>query len=270
MSETPTVVIVDDHRIFRSGVRAELGEAVEVLGEAESVEDAVRAITELEAVEAHEADDFVGVAIAGCRSHGHPRGPVRDRAAQPLADVVVRVREREGVRGPEGGQIDIAYRVGIVPDDPRALAATLEDQLVRADVLVTSGGVSVGAYDVVKEVLSRLGTVSFDKVAMQPGMPQGFGTIGPDSTPVFGLPGNPVSALVSFEAFVRPALRTMLGATPVERPRVRAITTEALTSPPCKRSFLRVHLEVKKGAYVVTPVQPGPPPLTPSGDNGGP
>ena len=148
----------------------------------------------------------------------------------------------------------IAYRVGIVPDDPRRLAATLEDQLVRADVLVTSGGVSVGAYDVVKEVLSRLGTVQFDKVAMQPGMPQGFGTIGPDSTPVFGLPGNPVSALVSFEAFVRPALRTMLGATPVERPRVRAITTEALTSPPGKRSFLRVHLEVRKGAYVVTPV----------------
>ncbi len=148
----------------------------------------------------------------------------------------------------------IAYRVGIVPDDPRQLAATLEDQLVRADVLVTSGGVSVGAYDVVKEVLSRLGTVQFDKVAMQPGMPQGFGTIGPDSTPVFGLPGNPVSALVSFEAFVRPALRTMLGATPVERPRVRAVTTQPLTSPPGKRSFLRVHLEVKKGAYVVTPV----------------
>jgi molybdopterin molybdotransferase len=148
----------------------------------------------------------------------------------------------------------LAYRVGIVPDDPRQLAATLEDQLVRADVLVTSGGVSVGAYDVVKEVLSRLGTVQFDKVAMQPGMPQGFGTIGPDSTPVFGLPGNPVSALVSFEAFVRPALRTMLGALPVERPRVRAVASKALVSPPGKRSFLRVLLEVKKGAYVVTPV----------------
>jgi molybdopterin molybdotransferase len=148
----------------------------------------------------------------------------------------------------------IAYRVGIVPDDPRQLASTLEDQLVRADVLVTSGGVSVGAYDVVKEVLSRLGTVQFDKVAMQPGMPQGFGTIGPDSTPVFGLPGNPVSALVSFEAFVRPALRKMLGATPIERPRVRAVASKALTSPAGKRSFLRVALEVKKGAYVVTPV----------------
>ncbi len=148
----------------------------------------------------------------------------------------------------------IAYRVGIVPDDPRTLASTLEDQLVRADVLVTSGGVSVGAYDVVKEVLSRLGTVQFDKVAMQPGMPQGFGTIGPDSTPVFGLPGNPVSALVSFEAFVRPALRTMLGASPIERPRVRAVAGKALSAPEGKQAFLRVLLEVKKGAYVVTPV----------------
>jgi molybdopterin molybdotransferase len=148
----------------------------------------------------------------------------------------------------------IAYRVGIVPDDPRQLADTLEDQLVRADMLVTSGGVSVGAYDVVKEVLSRLGTVSFEKVAMQPGMPQAFGTIGPDSTPVFGLPGNPVSALVSFEAFVRPALRTMLGASPVRRPQVRAVTTKPLTSPRGKRSFLRVWLEVKNGAHVATPV----------------
>jgi molybdopterin molybdotransferase len=148
----------------------------------------------------------------------------------------------------------IAYRVGIVPDDPRRLADTLEDQLVRADILVTSGGVSVGAYDVVKEVLSRLGTVSFDKVAMQPGMPQGFGTIGPDRTPVFGLPGNPVSALVSFETFVRPALRTMLGALPIERPRVQALTDVALDSPPGKRSFLRVALEVRDGAYRVRPV----------------
>jgi molybdopterin molybdotransferase len=148
----------------------------------------------------------------------------------------------------------IAYRVGIVPDDPRTLADTLEDQLVRADVLVTSGGVSVGAYDVVKEVLGRLGTMRFDEVAMQPGKPQGFGTIGPDDTPVFALPGNPVSALVSFEAFVRPALRKMLGASPLERPRVRAVATERLTAPAGRRAFVRVALEVRDGAYVVTPV----------------
>ena len=152
----------------------------------------------------------------------------------------------------------IAYRVGIIPDDGRRLLASLEDQLVRADVLVTSGGVSVGAYDVVKEVLSRLGTVGFHKVAMQPGMPQGFGTIGPDSTPVFGLPGNPVSAMVSFEAFVRPALRRMMGAEQTARPTVRAVTTVDLRSPAGKCSFLRVRLEVRDGVYIASPVsEPG-------------
>ena len=148
----------------------------------------------------------------------------------------------------------IAYRVGIIPDDGPRLLDALEDQLVRADLLLTSGGVSVGAYDVVKEVLLRLGTVGFHRVAMQPGMPQGFGVIGPDRTPVFGLPGNPVSALVSFEAFVRPALRRMIGAPVVTRPVISAVTSADLSSPPGKRSFLRVRLEVKDGAYVVTPV----------------
>ncbi|MBV9485094.1 MAG: molybdopterin molybdotransferase MoeA [Frankiaceae bacterium] len=148
----------------------------------------------------------------------------------------------------------IAYRVGIVPDEPGVLADTLEDQLIRADVIVTTGGVSVGTYDVVKEVLSRIGTVKFDRVAMQPGMPQGFGTIGPDKTPFFGLPGNPVSAYVSFEVFVRPALRRMLGVEPIARPTVRARVTEPLRSPPGKRSFLRGWLAVEEGAYVVRPV----------------
>jgi molybdopterin molybdotransferase len=136
----------------------------------------------------------------------------------------------------------IAYRVGIVPDDPRTFLDTLEDQLIRADAIVTSGGVSVGAFDVVKEVLARLGSVRFDRVAMQPGMPQGFGTIGPDAVPIFGLPGNPVSAFVSFEVFVRPALRTMLGADLIHRPTTTAVTDQPLSSPPGKRSYLRGHL----------------------------
>jgi molybdopterin molybdotransferase len=148
----------------------------------------------------------------------------------------------------------IAFRVGIVPDEPSVLADTLEDQLIRADVVVTTGGVSVGAYDVVKEVLSRLGTVTFDRVAMQPGMPQGFGTIGPDKTPFFGLPGNPVSAYVSFEVFVRPALRRMLGVEPVSRPLVRARLAEPIRSPSGKRSYLRGWLDVESGTYAVRQV----------------
>ena len=147
-----------------------------------------------------------------------------------------------------------AYRVGFVPDEPKRLITTIEDQLIRADLVVTTGGVSVGAYDVVKEALGRLGTVSFDKVAMQPGMPQGFGRIGPDQTPIFTLPGNPVSAFVSFEMFVRPVLRRMQGLEPLQRPTVRAVMKESVQSPADKRQFLRGDLSVEDGRYVVRPV----------------
>jgi molybdopterin molybdotransferase len=148
----------------------------------------------------------------------------------------------------------IAYRVGPVGDDPRVLIDTIEDQLIRADILITTGGVSVGAHDVVREVIGRLGDVQFSRVAMQPGMPQAFGTIGEDKVPFFGLPGNPVSALVSFEVFVRPAIRRMLGSEPIHRPRIRARLTEALTSPAGKRQFVRVRLSVEEGEYVAAPV----------------
>ncbi|WP_330339465.1 molybdotransferase-like divisome protein Glp [Streptomyces sp. NBC_00557] len=153
----------------------------------------------------------------------------------------------------------IAYRVGAVADDAETLRSTIEDQLVRADLLVTTGGVSVGAYDVVKEALSHAGDedeagggVEFRKLAMQPGRPQGFGTIGPDHTPLLALPGNPVSSYVSFELFVRPAIRTLMGLPDVHRPRTRATLRagEALRSPKGRRQFLR-------GAYrdgEVTPV----------------
>lgn len=148
----------------------------------------------------------------------------------------------------------IAFRVGIVPDDPVRLLSLIEDQLVRADLVITTGGVSAGAYDTVKDVLSRLGTVEFAKVAMQPGMPQGFGTVGPDSTPIFTLPGNPVSAFVSFEVFVRPAIRRMLGVQPLYRPLVRATLTEPVTKSAGKRSYVRGRVEVRDGSYTVAPV----------------
>jgi molybdopterin molybdotransferase len=148
----------------------------------------------------------------------------------------------------------IAYRVGIVTDDPHELTATLSDQLVRADIVVTSGGVSKGEYDVVKEVLSRLGTVSFDEVAMQPGKPQGFGTIGEDDTPIFTLPGNPVSSYVSFEVFVLPAIRRMMGKLPYRRPLVRAACQAGFGSPSGRRQFMRGRFDVTGRGAVVTPV----------------
>ncbi|MFI9362611.1 gephyrin-like molybdotransferase Glp [Kitasatospora sp. NPDC053057] len=134
----------------------------------------------------------------------------------------------------------IAYRVGAVPDDADRLRTVLEDQLGRADLIVTSGGVSVGAYDVVKEVFESYGGVDFRKLRMQPGKPQGFGRIGGAAgVPLLALPGNPVSAYISFELFVRPVIRTMLGAADVHRPVVRALCQSALRSPAGRRQFLR-------------------------------
>ncbi|MET9180253.1 gephyrin-like molybdotransferase Glp [Kitasatospora aureofaciens] len=134
----------------------------------------------------------------------------------------------------------IAYRVGGVPDDADLLRAVLEDQLGRADLIVTSGGVSVGAYDVVKEVFASYGGIDFRRLRMQPGKPQGFGRIGSAAgVPLLALPGNPVSAYISFELFVRPAIRTMLGAADVHRPVVRALCPSALRSPAGRRQFLR-------------------------------
>ena len=149
----------------------------------------------------------------------------------------------------------VAFRVAPVPDDETKLLSLIEDQLVRADVIVTSGGISAGAYDVVKAVLSELGTVTFDRVAMQPGMPQGFGTIGDEATPIFTLPGNPVSAFVSFEVFVRPAIRKMLGVSRLHRPSVKAILQSTLRSPEGKRQFARARWQqAPDGSYLVTPL----------------
>ncbi len=157
----------------------------------------------------------------------------------------------------------IAYRVGAVADDAETLRSTIEDQLIRADLIVTTGGVSVGAYDVVKEALTAVGDpdeegglgagsgVEFRKLAMQPGKPQGFGSVGPDHTPLLALPGNPVSSYVSFELFVRPAVRTLMGlpAESVHRPTVRAAlsTDKALTSPSGRRQFLRGAYDAETG-----------------------
>ncbi|MFI9597079.1 gephyrin-like molybdotransferase Glp [Nonomuraea sp. NPDC052265] len=130
------------------------------------------------------------------------------------------------------------FRAGSVGDDPAVLLDQLDTHLMRADAIITSGGVSMGAYEPVKEALSPLGTVRFEKVAMQPGMPQGFGVLGDDRVPIFALPGNPVSSFVSFMLFVRPALDKMRGL-PTGTATVTARVTGALRSPSGRRSFLR-------------------------------
>nr|WP_244515173.1 gephyrin-like molybdotransferase Glp [Actinopolyspora xinjiangensis] len=127
-----------------------------------------------------------------------------------------------------------------VPDEVSQLHAALEPHLADSDLILTSGGVSAGAYEVVKDALESSG-VRFDKVAIQPGMPQGSGYYEANGqrVPVITLPGNPVSSIVSFEVFVRPALRRSGGHREIHRPHRRATLTESLRSPSGKRQYRR-------------------------------
>ena len=141
----------------------------------------------------------------------------------------------------QAGGVATKYRAG---DDPETVLALVEEQSAEADLLVTSGGVSMGGeHDVVKAALSGSGAtmadMSFGKVAMQPGMPQGFGVVGRARTPILTLPGNPVSAFVSFCLFVRPAMDALQGLAPRPLPTRRAELTGRVTSPAERRSFLR-------------------------------
>jgi molybdopterin molybdotransferase len=147
------------------------------------------------------------------------------------------------------GELGVEYRdFGIVPDDGDRLRDTLLRAADECDVIVTSGGVSMGEYDLVKQVLTELGDVDLWRVAMKPAKPFAFGTVA--GTPLFGLPGNPVSVLVAFEQFLRPALLTMTGARAVFRPRLRGTLSEPVDTDPEKVVFLRVVLSYEGTEWV--------------------
>ena len=146
-----------------------------------------------------------------------------------------------------GGLEEVGAEVldmGIVGDDANELRSRLADAATQADVVVSSGGVSMGEYDLVKHLLAELGSVDFWKVAMKPAKPFAFGRLG--AKPFFGLPGNPVSVAVAFEQFLRPALLHMMGADQLFRPRLRGLLEEDVETDPMKEVFLRV--AVRSGA----------------------
>ena len=141
--------------------------------------------------------------------------------------------------------------LGIVPDDEDALRSALLEAADRADAVVTTGGVSMGTHDLVKQVLAESGSVDFWKVAMQPAKPFAFGHI--NGTPLFGLPGNPVSSMVAFEQFLRPALLSMMGSEAVLRPRVNGSSSEGLSTDPAKTVFVRARSAYRGGEWLATP-----------------
>jgi molybdopterin molybdotransferase len=144
----------------------------------------------------------------------------------------------------------------VASDEVGEFTALLDRYAPESDLIITSGGVSAGAYEVVKDAFGRAGDqgVEFVKVAMQPGMPQGTGRVA--GTPIVTLPGNPVSALVSFEVFIRPPLRAAMGLPNRHRPRPTAVLTETLAAPAGKRQFRRAVFDDAAGT-VVTHGPPG-------------
>jgi molybdopterin molybdotransferase len=171
---------------------------------------------------------------------GEPLGPgqIHDANGVALAAAV----------GEAGGEPLVLPRAA---DDPEAIERVLRDAAAAADLVVTSGGVSVGRHDHVRSVLERGGSVDFWRIAVQPGKPLAVGELG--GTTVIGLPGNPVSALVTFELFVRPFIRALLGLDGDGRPRVRAVATERMPKDPGRRAFLRVVLSATDDGYAARP-----------------
>lgn len=165
-------------------------------------------------------------------------GQIRDSNGPMLAALV---RQAGGV----------PYQAGPARDDRRSLIEAIESNLGHADVVILTGGVSAGVRDLVADAVAHLGEAARFKVAMQPGMPQVVGRI--RDVPVFGLPGNPVSSFVSFEVLIRPALRVMQGRRDLLRPAVTAALGEDVTSPPHKRSYLRVRMRREESGWVATP-----------------
>ncbi|HEY0186900.1 MAG TPA: gephyrin-like molybdotransferase Glp [Cellulomonas sp.] len=166
-----------------------------------------------------------------------PGGPRRDGGVYESAGHALEAAVRDTGATP--------VRVGAVTDDRAVLREALEDQLVRADVVVTTGGLSEYAHDTLADVLAPLGTVRFDQVAMSPGFRHGFGALGGTegvgidrTVPLFALPGHPVAAQVAFEVFVRPALRAMAGHTDLFRPSITAHAEVAWSSPQGVRQFV--------------------------------
>ena len=136
----------------------------------------------------------------------------------------------------------VAYRVHSIPDDEAQLQKVIEDQLVRADLIIISGERHDDSFDLITRTLSGLGEITTVDLAIEASGRHNFGTIGPDKTPVVTLPGDPIASYISFELFVRPMIRTMLGAATIHRPAVKAALEKPIESATGMRSYIRAVL----------------------------
>jgi molybdopterin biosynthesis enzyme len=136
----------------------------------------------------------------------------------------------------------VAYRVHSIPDDEAQLQNLIEDQLVRADLIIISGERHDDSFDLITRTISNMGEITTVEMAIEMSGRHNFGLIGPDKTPIITLPGDPIAAYISFELFVRPMIRTMLGAATIHRPSVKAKLEKAIESSEGMRSYIRAAL----------------------------
>jgi len=136
----------------------------------------------------------------------------------------------------------VAYRVHSIPDNEEQLQKTIEDQLVRADLIIISGERHDDSFDLITRTLSGMGEITTVDLAIEASGRHNYGTVGPDKTPVVTLPGDPIAAYISFELFVRPMIRTMLGAATIHRPSVKAALEKPIASNEGVRSYIRAIL----------------------------
>jgi molybdopterin biosynthesis enzyme len=149
----------------------------------------------------------------------------------------------------------VAYRVHSIPDDEEQLRKVIEDQLVRADLIIVSGERQDDSFDLITRTLSQLGEITIVDMAIESSGRHNFGQIGPDKTPVVTLPGDPIAAYISFELFVRPMIRTMLGAATIHRPSVKAKLERGVSSTSGKHSYLRAILSEDGKSVLALPDQ---------------
>jgi molybdopterin biosynthesis enzyme len=136
----------------------------------------------------------------------------------------------------------VAYRVHTIPENETQLQSVIEDQLVRADLIIISGERNDDSFDLIARTLSALGEITTVDIAIESSGRHNYGVIGPDKIPVVTLPGDPVAAYISFELFIRPMIRTMLGASTIHRPSLKAKLEKAITSSGGYRSYIRAVL----------------------------
>jgi molybdopterin biosynthesis enzyme len=149
----------------------------------------------------------------------------------------------------------IGYRVHSIPDDEEELQRVIEDQLVRADLIIISGERQDDSFDLITRTLAKLGEITTVDLAIEASGRHNFGTIGPDKTPVVTLPGDPISAYISFELFIRPMIRTLLGAATIHRPAVKAKLEKPVASTAGLRSYIRAILSEDGNSVLPLPSQ---------------